>query len=69
MFVPCSVLKYIDHYCIRLQILYPNMKIADMMSKIVEPAPVMSGINSDHLYENFSTFNTCCVLHLSTIYH
>lgn len=27
------------------------MKIGELMSKMIEPAPVMSG-NSDHMYEN-----------------
>ena len=38
-----------------LQILYPNMQIADIMSKIIEPAPVMSGIAC------MKMFNTCDV--------
>ena len=29
--------------CTFLQILYPNMTISEMLSKVIEPPPVMSG--------------------------
>ena len=35
----------VEHqYLFHLQILYPNMKITEMMSQLIEPAPVMSGM-------------------------